>query len=196
MKKHSSQFCGTRKTISVICAAWWWVSLPLSLFSRCVILTLRAEHCSLFLSGEVFCFSHFYFLTVRSFIRRIKQRPRSWGASPGACVLINERCWPPYVNFGFGIRKICWKIPGVGEVLTNSFRVRVPSVPRDSDLWPRSWETLKWLGNLLNKAVSLVGGSASFCPTSFRERYHFGLRKQRGKSSSWLHDIGQSISMK
>lgn len=54
------------------------------LFPCCVILTLRAEPGSLFLSSEVSTFPIFICIDCRSFIRRIKQRPCSRGASHAA----------------------------------------------------------------------------------------------------------------
>ena len=95
-------------------------------FSRPVILTLRAEYSSLFLSGGVFAFPSFIWIDCEVFYQKNKkdhvlEEPVTeltcWSmnrAGVGICIL------------GLEWENDCWKIPGEGEVLTDSLGVRVP----------------------------------------------------------------------
>lgn len=93
MKTHFSHFHSTRKTISVICAAWLS-----SLFTNLAyLLAARYEHLGLnvaLFSLVSFCFSHFYLYWLWSLSSEglKKIRTCSW-ASHWAYVLINGQCW-------------------------------------------------------------------------------------------------------
>lgn len=158
-------------------------------FSRPVILTLRAEYSSLFLSGGVFAFPIFIWIDCEAFHQGNKK----------AHVLeepVTElMCWSMN-SAGVGICTLglewennCWRIPGEGEVLTDSLGVRVPpesykvQIP---DVHPRKCcrdqETCSTRHFYLSIAL------LSFCPIYFRERHHstFFLKKPNSKEKKKL----------
>lgn len=126
--------------ISDLCCLVIQSLYQLGLFSCCKIWTLRAE-CGSLLSGEFLLFPFLFVLTVRPFMRRIKKKTKTHALEDKPvpelmCLLINGK-WV-CASWGLYRENICWKIPGEGEVLTDSFRVSVPQVLQDSGPWHRS----------------------------------------------------------
>lgn len=185
MKKHFSHFCGTKKTISVICAAWLS-----SLFTNLAyLLAARYEH--LGLNVALFSLvsfppnSHFYLYWLRGLSSEGWKKTQHVLEEPVTELMCWSMgsCWCEYVHFGSGTGKYLLKDSWGGKGPD-----RKPQSQGAPPLRPTQFRYPTFiLENVAAVSKKLVAqgtfhlsiSSASFCPIYFMERYHFGLKKNK-----------------